>query len=136
MSIFATMQRFYFLFLFVLIGACDIYAQTADEQLAAQYFSNNEFDKAADAYEKLIAKIPGSGYYYDNLLTCYFRLNKFEDAEKLTKKQQRRFDNNYYFKVDQGYVLKKANTPDKAKKVWDELLNKVTGEEQQASELA
>lgn len=136
MSIFATMQRFYFLFLFVLIGACDIYAQTADEQLAAQYFSNNEFDKAADAYEKLIAKTPGSGYYYDNLLTCYFRLNKFEDAEKLTKKQQRRFDNNYYFKVDQGYVLKKANTPDKAKKVWDELLKKVTGVEQQASELA
>lgn len=136
MSIFATMQRYGYILFFLLLGFQPLFAQTADEQLAAQYFSNNEFDKAADEYEKLISKNPGSGYYYDNLLTCYFRLNKFDDAEKLTKKQQRRFDDNYYFKVDQGYVYKKANMPDKAKKIWDDLLNKVTGEEMQASELA
>ncbi len=136
MSIFATMQRLSYLLLFLLLGLGPLFAQTGDEQLAAQYFSNNEFDKAADEYEKLISKNPGSGYYYDNLLACYFRLNKFDDAEKLTKKQQRKFDDNYYFKVDQGYVYKKANTPDKAKKIWDELLNKVTGDELQASEIA
>jgi Tfp pilus assembly protein PilF len=136
MSIFATMQRSAYLFIFLLLAQGPLFAQTTDEQLAAQYFSNNEFDKAADEYEKLVSKTPGSGYYYDNLLTCYFRLSKFDDAEKLVRKQQRRFDNNYYFKVDQGYVYKKANTPDKAKKIWDELLNKVTGEELQANELA
>jgi tetratricopeptide (TPR) repeat protein len=138
MSIFAVMQRLLsfalFLLLFVPAG---VYAQQdKDEQLAAQYLSNNEFDKAADAYERLINKNPSSGYYYDNLMTCYFKLNRFDDAEKLTKKQQRRFSDNYYFKVDQGYVYVKANTPEKAKKLWDQLLNDVSGIETEASELA
>lgn len=137
MSIFASMHRFLsFVLLLVLLASGNLYAQDKDEQLAAQYLSNNDFDKAADAYERLINKNPSSGYYYDNLMTCYFKLNRFDDAEKLTKKQQRRFSDNSYFQVDQGYVYQKANAPDKAKKVWDELLNKVTGEENQAHELA
>jgi predicted Zn-dependent protease len=137
MSIFASMQRilFFLLFVFSFVPAT-LYAQDKDEQLAAQYLSNGEFEKAADAYEKLINKTPSSGYYYDNLMSCYFKLNRFEDAEKLTKKQQRRFSDNYYFQVDQGYVYVKANAPDKAKKLWDELLSKVSGEELQANEMA
>jgi len=133
------MQRLlFFALLFLLFIPAGLYAQVQDkdEQLAAQYLGNNEFDKAADAYEKLINKNPSSGYYYDNLMTCYFNLKRFDDAEKLTKKQQRRFSDNYYFKVDQGYVYLKAGAPEKAKKIWDALLNEVSGGEVEANELA
>ncbi len=121
------------LFLFSISFA---FAQGTDEQLAAQYYSNNEFDKAADAYEKLLSKTPNSGYYYENLLNCYFGLKRFEDAEKLTKKQQRRFSSNYYFKVDQGFVYQKQNLTEAAQKTWDKLLTEITGYETQAHELA
>jgi predicted Zn-dependent protease len=125
----------------VLIGLCMLsvsfaFAQGTNEQLAAQYYGNNEFDKAADAYEKLLGKNPGSGYYYDNLLNCYLNLKQYDDAEKLTKKQQRRFSSNYYFKVDQGYVYKKQNLIDAAERTWNGLLNEITGYESQATELA
>jgi predicted Zn-dependent protease len=112
------------------------YGQSTGEQLASQYYSNEEFDKAADEYEKLLSKNPSSGYYYDNLLNCYFATKKFDDAEKLTKKQQRRFSNNYYFKVDQGFVYKKENQTEAAQKVWDKLIGDISGFEAQATELA
>lgn len=124
----------FFLYLLLTVG-CAI-AQGTNEQLAAQYFSNSEYDKAADEYEKLLSKNPASGYYYDNLLLCYFNLKKFDDAEKLVKKQQRRFSENYYFKVDLGFVYKKENLPEAAQKVWDKLIADITGYETQASELA
>jgi predicted Zn-dependent protease len=123
------------LFLF-LIAVLVSFAQSTDEQLAAQYFSNNEFDKAADVYDKLLNKNASSGYYYENLLSCYLNLNKFDEAEKLTKKQQRKFSANMGFKVDQGFVYKKQNLPEVAQKNWTRLVDDITGQEQQANELA
>lgn len=110
--------------------------QGVEEQLASQYMSNKEYDKAADVYEKLLSKNPGSGYYYDNLLQCYFNLNQYSEAEKLTKKQQRRFSNNYYFKVDEGYVFQVEKLTPTAHAIWDKLLNDVNGDPQQAEFLA
>jgi predicted Zn-dependent protease len=121
---------------FLLLTTGFVHAQSTGEQLAAQYFSSGAFDKAADEYEKLLNKNPSSGYYYDNLLTCYFNLKKFDDAEKLTKKQQRRFSDNYYFKVDQGFVYQKQNQAEAAIKVWDKLIDNISGYETQANELA
>jgi tetratricopeptide (TPR) repeat protein len=101
-------------------------AQQQDEQLAAQYMSSNEYDKAAELYERLFAKGNKSTYLYDNLLTCYFKLNHFDDAEKLVKKQQRRFEQSAYYAVDLGYVYEKSNQPEKAKKAYDNVINKLT----------
>jgi tetratricopeptide (TPR) repeat protein len=135
MSIFARMVK-HRLWLLLLLVSGIAFGQSTDEQLAAQYFGNSEFDKAADAYEKLLSKNPSSGYYYENLLTCYFGLQKFDEAEKLTKKQQRRFSSNFYFKVDQGYVYKKQNLPEAARNQWDKLISGLSGDELPASELA
>jgi len=113
-----------------------VFAQDKDEQIAAQYFSNNEFAKAADAYEHLFSKNPQSTYLYENLLNCYFKLNKFDDAEKLVKKQIRRNDANPYYLVDLGYVFKKSGAAEKSKKQYDEILNKLKGREEQVSQTA
>jgi pentatricopeptide repeat protein len=113
-----------------------VFAQDKDEQVATQYFSNNEFAKAADAYEHLFSKNPQSTYLYENLLNCYFKLNKFDDAEKLVKKQIRRNDANPYYLVDLGYVFKKAGSAEKSKKQYEEILNKLKGREEQVSQTA
>ena len=93
--------------LFFIFISLQLFAQEKDEPLAAQYFSNKEFDKAADVYEKLVSRNSQSVYFYDNLLQCYFNLNKFEDAEKLAKKQARKNNNSPYYTVDLGYIYKK-----------------------------
>ncbi len=125
------------LFLIVLgLFSSLLFAQQKEEQLAAQYFSNNEFDKAADLYEKLLNKSTQAGYYYENLLSCYFKLSRFDDAEKMVKKQQRRNNENAYYAVDLGYVFKKAGNTEKAKKHWDELLNKLKPSEAYTTETA
>ena len=81
-----------FKYLFLLFGFISVnaFAQQQDEQLAAQYMSNNEYSKAIEVYERLFTKGNKSTYLYYNLITCYFKLNQFEDAEKLVKKQQRK----------------------------------------------
>jgi len=112
------------------------FAQQTDEQLGTQYFANKEYDKAAAIYEQLITKNPSSTYIYDNLLTCYIYLNQFDNAEKLAKKQQRRFSENYFYKVDVGYVYSKSGKPEKALKVYDELIKSMTGTDRQTTELA
>lgn len=113
-----------------------VLAQDKDEQMAAQYFSSNEFAKAADAYEHLFSKNPQSTYLYENLLNCYFKLNKFDDAEKLVKKQIRRNDANSYYLVDLGYVYKKSGNAEKSKKQFDEIINKLKGREEQVLQTA
>ena len=111
-------------------------AQQSDEQLATMYFSNAEFDKAAGYYEKLNAKNPASVYFYDNLLQCYFNMEHFDDAEKLVKRQQKKFGNNAYYKVDQGYVYKKSAQFDKANKLYTQVIDNLKGDEPSANETA
>ncbi len=108
-----------FLFLFLSLG---LHAQTGDEDLAAQYMSGGEYDKAVALYEQLLDKTPSSPYYYDNLLNGYIQLKRFDDAEKMVRKQARRFPANYIFQVDQGYLLDMQEKPDKSAKVYDEVL--------------
>ena len=125
--------RFSILFILVIFSVLS-FGQAKDEQLASQYFSNNEFDKAADVYEKLLNKNPQSIYFYDNLLSCYFNLNKAEEAEKLVKKQIRKNDRNPYYTVDLGYVMKKFGKADKAKQQFDDIIKKLKLEGDQINE--
>ncbi|MBP9186500.1 MAG: tetratricopeptide repeat protein [Bacteroidia bacterium] len=114
----------YFIILFLCLSVGAI-AQQQDEQLAAQYMSNNEFDKAAEVYERLFNKGNKSTYLYDNLLTCYFKLNNYDEAEKFVKKQQRKEPLSAYYAVDLGYIQEKSNQVDKAKKTYDNIVNKL-----------
>ena len=63
----------YLVYLFLLCAVPAI-AQQQEEQLAAQYMSNNEFDKAAELYERLFSKGNKSTYIYENLLSYYLKL--------------------------------------------------------------
>jgi len=56
------------------------YAQPgADEQLAAQYFQNGDYERAILYYEKLFRKQPTT-FYYEQLYKSYVGLNDLESA--------------------------------------------------------
>ncbi|MES2379659.1 MAG: tetratricopeptide repeat protein [Bacteroidota bacterium] len=117
------LYKIIFIVITVLMGNAVI-AQNKDEQLAAQFFSNNEYDKAAELYEKLLSKNLSSIYFYDNLLQSYIKLKKLDDAESLCKKMYRKLGVAYYG-VDIGFVYKLANKPEKAQKQFEDILKKI-----------
>ncbi|MFN7014701.1 MAG: tetratricopeptide repeat protein, partial [Bacteroidia bacterium] len=112
-----------------------INTKSSDEQLAAQYFQNKEYEKAAYLYEKLFDKNP-IDRYYQNLLVCFIETENYSKAEKLVKKQQKRNPYAMTYTADLGYVYKREGKKDDAKKVWDKAINDLTPNQNQIFELA
>lgn len=113
-----------FILLVLILGfSNNSFAQNKDEQLASQFFSNGEFDKAAALYEKLLNKNINSLYLYDNLIQSLIKLKRLDGAENISKKMYRK-TNSAYFLVDIGYLYKLNNKPEKAIKQFDEIIKK------------
>ena len=89
------------LMLFVLCKG--LAAQGTDEQLAAQYFSQGDFERAALYYDKLYKEQP-SAHNYEQLFKCRVALKEYEEAAKLAKDQSRRQNNEPRYLVDMGAV--------------------------------
>lgn len=99
------MIRFAFLFsFFILFANVDIQAQqgTTDEQLASYYLDIGEYQKALLYYEKLYGENPKASNY-EGLVTCYTKLENYKEAEKLVKKQIKKFNSNTYY-IDLGSI--------------------------------
>ncbi|MCB0763577.1 MAG: hypothetical protein R2815_12480 [Flavobacteriales bacterium] len=90
----------------------------ADEQLAAQYFQQGEYEKAILYYEKLFRKQP-TGYYYEQLFKSYVGLNDLEQAQKLVKDQMRRYGGDPRFPIDMGSLYRTMGEDDKAAKEFE-----------------
>lgn len=109
------------LFLMFSIASSLFSQNNTDEQLANQYFDNNEFDKAVVYYEKLFNKT-NEPIFYDRLLDCYLKLENSKEAEKLTKKQAKRFSNQLHYLVDVGWVYAFFKEEEKAKNAYDDAI--------------
>ena len=121
----------------MLLIACSgavIAQQSQDEQLALQYYRDKEYDKAVELFEKLHNKKSDSYiyyYYYHALL----ELERYDDAEKMLKKQVKAYPNVPRYKVDLGYVYERAGDNAKAEKIYQECLKNLQAKETAVSEL-
>jgi tetratricopeptide (TPR) repeat protein len=100
------------------------FAQTSEEELAAQYFLNEEYDKAQILYKKLHKKNPASVYTYQNYLDCLLQQKLVSDAEKMVAKQVKRFPYKPLYIVDLGYVQKLQGEDKKAEKLYISAINR------------
>ena len=107
----------------------------SDQQLAAQYFQNKEYDKAVVLYEKLYNE-KKSSIFYTYYLFCLVELKDYKEAEKLVKKQIKEFPERPKYKVDLGYVYTEAGEINKAKKEFENALKNLTPKRQKVIELA
>lgn len=108
--------------------------QSQEEQLAMQYYKDKEYDKAVELFEKIHAKKPDSYiyyYYYHALL----ELERYNDAEKMLKKQVKAYPNVQRYKVDLGYVYERSGDNAKAEKIYQECLKNMQAKETSVSEL-
>ncbi|MBI1223296.1 MAG: tetratricopeptide repeat protein [Bacteroidetes bacterium] len=106
-----------------------LFGQSRDEELAAQYYFNGEFDKAAVIYEKLWSKSPESTYLYRNYLNTLVALKKYKEAASVIKAQQKKFPREMGFLVDELWLMQQAGEGEKAKSASVELAKRVRDED-------
>lgn len=98
-----------------------------DQQLAQHYFASGDFEKASLYYEKIVATDP-SKFNFNRYYECLLQLKDFKQAEKILKKQINinRLDLDY--KVLLGKLYEESSQEEKAKKLYEELIDDLTAD--------
>lgn len=98
-----------------------------DQQLAQHYFASGDFEKASMYYEKIVATDP-SKFNFNRYYECLLQLKDFKQAEKILKKQINinRIDLDY--KVQLGKLYEESSQEEKAKKLYEELIDDLTAD--------
>lgn len=108
------------LVLFFISAAAFAQPPTGNKQLADQYMSNFEYDKAATIYEKTYDKDPFGTY--PNYLKCLLALQNFDAAEKLVKNITKKGQGNPSYAIDLGFVYESKGDINKAKQAYDKII--------------
>lgn len=90
-------------------------------ELAEQFFSNAEYDKAIEIYEE-IYKNRYSDHVYERLLESYVHIEDFKEAEKLVKSNIKNLSLRYDLKVDLGYLKKIQGNDKSAEKEYEDAI--------------
>lgn len=93
-----------------------------DETLAASYLQNGEFDKAAELYQGLWEKSNYDVKFYLPLYKSLLTLKKFDELEKVIKKELKKTDNAPQYLIDLGYMYAQVPNAEKAKEQYDKAL--------------
>jgi len=137
----------FFIFLFSFVHAQDIpafpQAETAkskieqpnNEKIALEYYRNKEFEKAAELYEKLYQE-KQTRFFYSYYLYCLIELEDYNKALKIIRKEQRNDSDALRYLVDEGFIYSLDGNQQKAEKLFDEALEKITPDRNQISDLA
>ncbi|MFN6093008.1 MAG: tetratricopeptide repeat protein, partial [Bacteroidota bacterium] len=108
------------LFVFLVAGTSSVFAQQSNAELANQYFNTGEFDKAIVYYEKYYQQDPYGAF--GNYLKCFQELKDFEGAEKLIKKQQKKFPGDISLRIELGSLYELMGDSLKADKAYADVV--------------
>lgn len=123
-----------FLLMFAVCGVSS--AQPgADEQLAAQYFQQGDYEKAIMYYEKLHGKQP-TAFYYEQLYKSYVAIKDFDSAAKLVKDQMRRANGDPGPIIDMGKLYLLQDEGDKANKEFDKAIKQMRADQSSVRQVA
>jgi hypothetical protein len=111
-------------------------AQSTDEKLAAQFFENQEYDKAQELYKKLYKDNPNSIYLYENYLQTLLALKEEKDAEKTVEKAIKQNPGRISYEVDLGYVYLTFDQKEKSDKYLEKLIKDNIGNQNNVVMLA
>ena len=114
-----------FLVLSALLPMAPVAAQQSQEQMAAYYFDNGEFEQAAQLYESLY-KNYANKYYYQRLYSSYLKLGEFKDALRLAEKRLKNNPKELALYVDEGNVHLLQENEKKALKCFDQAIEAIT----------
>ncbi len=102
----------YLVLIFFTFISTGLVGQESNVRLAYQYYQNNEYEKAAVLFEELYSKNKAS-VYFTYTINCLIKIESYDKAEKLIKKEIRRDKRNLLNYVELGYLYKvKENLPE------------------------
>ncbi len=110
-------------------------AQTQDEQLAAQYFEDREYAKAAELYEKLFKKNKNETYY-SFYLNCLIALEDYAQAEEMVKKLLKKEPENFRYIIDLGGIYNISGKREEAEKQYSNAIKYLQADQQQITDVA
>ncbi|MFH0865250.1 MAG: tetratricopeptide repeat protein [Bacteroidota bacterium] len=128
-------KLFILLFLIFCINSFSFCQDGTDEELAAQYFQNKEYDKAVVLYEKLYNK-KQDFLYYSSYLDCLTELKDYKTAEKIIRKQMKKNTSVPQYGVDLGYLFVTEGDEDKAKEQFGLMIKNAQKDKQYVIDLA
>lgn len=128
------MKRVVLIFFFLLGFCSGLLAQVNDLQLARQYTTNGELQKALDIYQKLYRQ--DNDTYYSYYINGLLSLKKFDDAENITKKMLRKHPGDYQYSINLGRIYTQKGEPDKANTVYDDLIKNMPADAGEIANLA
>lgn len=110
--------------LFLLFTCIGMLAAAQNEQLAQNYFDRGEFEKALVSYEELLKSQPHNFNFFQRTVECYQQLQQFDKSEKLIQNRLDQYKQGSYL-VELGYNFQLQKEADKAKKHYEQALDKI-----------
>ncbi|PWK76438.1 tetratricopeptide repeat protein [Mucilaginibacter oryzae] len=134
MIIFEQMRALYAVIILVFCFSASLLAQDNELLLARQYSANGEPQKALEILQKLYRQ--NNEAYYSNYVNALLNLKKFDEAESITKKLQRRHPDDHQYSIMLGNIYTQAGNLEKANAIYDGLLKDLPANVGQIAALA
>ncbi len=109
-------------------------AQQVELQLARQYESNGDLQKAHDIYEKLFKQ--DNDIYYPFYINNLLALKKLDEAETITKKLLKKSPADINYSLKLGTIYTQQGNAEKANGIYAELIKKMPADGQAINLLA
>ena len=111
-----------------------LFAQDNDLQLAKQYSTNGEPQKALEIYQKLYKQ--NNENYYSVYINTLLNLKKFDEAENVAKKLVRKHPNVSEYQIMLGTVYTQQGNVNKADDIYNALIKNLPADRNEISMLA
>jgi tetratricopeptide (TPR) repeat protein len=121
--------------LLLMISHAHAYADDTDEQLAAQYFRDGEYEKALALYEEIFNE-DSSPVIYNNYLETLLVLEEYRKAERLVNEQIDRFPDNIRFQVDIGLIYSRSGNERRERRHMEGLIKELEADHREVIDLA
>lgn len=104
-------------------------------QLAYKYYQAKEYDKALVAFENLYRRSRAQNYL-NYMVKCQVELGRFDEAERMLKKQIRRNKKNLQNYINLGYIYEKKGETDRAEEEYNYVLKNLPPNHNQIIQIA
>jgi len=132
--IFEQMRAIISVIILAFITTTRLFAQDNDMQLAKQYNTNGEPQKALEIYQKLYRQ--NNEVYYSYYVSTLLNLKKFDEAENTVKKLMRKHPNEHQYPILLGNIYTQQGNQNKADAIYDDLLKNLPPDRNEISMLA
>ncbi|MFY0626208.1 MAG: tetratricopeptide repeat protein [Reichenbachiella sp.] len=94
-------------------------------QIANEYYTQGEFEKAGDIYQELSKNYKNIPVIHNNYFNVLLSLNDFKTAEKYLKKALKAYPQNIYYKIDRGLLYNAQGLENEAGEIYNRTIEEV-----------